>query len=77
LMLRPPKKQGEQAWFERAMELRSLATQLAQLAVRKDLDRARAGLQTLANSCNRCHQTFRVPVQIAPFEAEPNLPKAE
>jgi hypothetical protein len=71
LMLRPPKKEGQQAWFERATELRSLATQLGQTIARKDLERSRMGLQTLANSCNRCHQTFRVPVQIAPFEDEP------
>lgn len=70
LMLRPPKNQGQQAWFERSMELRSLATQLAQVVARKDLDRGRASLQTLANSCNRCHQTFRVPVQITPFANE-------
>jgi len=73
LMLRPPKNQGEQAWFERSMELRGLASQLAQTLARKDLDRGRTGLQTLANSCNRCHQTFRVPVQIAPSEEEPLL----
>jgi hypothetical protein len=77
LMLRPPKNQGEQAWFERSMELRGLATQLAQVIARKDLERGRASLKTLANSCNRCHQTFRVPVQIAPFEDEPPPPKAE
>jgi hypothetical protein len=71
LMIRPPKNQGQQAWFERSMELRSLGSSLAQALGRKDLDRARLGLQTLANSCNRCHQTFRVAVQIAPFEEEP------
>jgi hypothetical protein len=77
LMLRPPKNQGQPAWFERSMELRSLATQLAQVVARKDLERGRMSLQTLANSCNRCHQTFRVPVQIAPFEDEPPPPKVE
>ncbi len=77
LMLRPPKTQGQQAWFERSMEIRSLATQLAQAVGRKDMERSRAGLQTLANNCNRCHQTFRVPVQIAPFVDEPPPQKAE
>jgi hypothetical protein len=77
LMLRPPKNQGQQAWFERSMELRGLATQLAQVLARKDLGRGRMSLQTLANSCNRCHQTFRVPVQIAPFEDEPPPPKTD
>ena len=71
LMLRPPKNEGRQAWFERSMELRRLAVQLAQTIGRKDLERSRLALQTLANSCNRCHQTFRVPVRIAPFEEEP------
>ena len=46
------------------MELRSLATQLGQVMVRKDLERGRMSLQTLASSCNRCHQTFRVPVRV-------------
>jgi len=71
LMLRPPKNQGQAAWFERAMELRNQATQLAKTIGTKDLERSRAGLSTLAETCNRCHQTFRVPVQIAPFEEEP------
>jgi hypothetical protein len=77
LMLRPPKNQGQQAWFERSMELRSLASQLAQIVARKDLDRSRMSLQTLTNSCNRCHQTFRVPVQIAPRDEDASPRKAE
>jgi hypothetical protein len=77
LMLRPPKNQGQQAWFERSMELRGLASQLGEVLSRKDQERGRAGLRTLAASCNRCHQTFRVPVQIAPFEDPPPPPKAE
>ncbi len=71
LMIRPPKNQGQTAWFERAMELRAQASQLAQTIAKKDLERSRAGLGVLAASCNRCHQTFRVPVQITPFEEEP------
>jgi hypothetical protein len=79
LMLRPPKNQGEVAWFERSMELRSQAMQLAQHLAKKDLERSRAGLQQLAGSCNRCHQTFRVPVEIIPFQQadSPPLRKAE
>jgi hypothetical protein len=77
LMLRPPKNQGQQAWFERAMELRSLASQLAEVVSRHELDRSRLSLQALASSCNRCHQTFRVKVQIAPFEDEPPPPKSD
>ncbi len=70
LMLRPPKKEGQTAWFERATDLRNQATQLAQTVANKDLDRSRAGLQSLAASCNRCHQAFRIPVQIAAFETK-------
>ncbi len=72
LMLRPPKNQGQTAWFERSMELRTQAAALAEVLGKKDYERGRAGLQQLANSCNRCHQTFRVPIDIAPFqEANP------
>src|SRR5262245_49344799 len=70
LMLRPPKKEGQPAWFERATELRSTATKLAQTLGKRDYDGARAGLVSLANSCNRCHQTFRVSVEITPFTEE-------
>jgi hypothetical protein len=72
LMLRPPKNQGQTLWFERSMELRTQAAALAQDLRKKDYERSRAGLQQLANSCNRCHQTFRVPIDIVPFQqAEP------
>ena len=77
LMIRPPKKDGQASWFERAMEVRSLATSLAQTVARKDLERSKMSLQILANSCNRCHQTFRVPVQIAPFDDEAPMRKVE
>ena len=77
LMIRPPRKDGQQAWFERAMEVRGLASNLASSITRKDVQRSRMGLQTLANSCNRCHQTFRVNVQIVPFEEETPPRKAD
>lgn len=67
LMLRPPQKQGEAVWFGRSMDLRSQAQQLAQHLVKKDLERSKAGMQQVANSCNRCHQSFRVPIEITPF----------
>jgi hypothetical protein len=70
LMLRPPKNKGETLWFERAMELRRQSTQLAQHLGNKDLDRSRQGLQQVADSCNRCHQSFRVPIDIAPFQQQ-------
>jgi hypothetical protein len=68
LMLRPPKNPGENAWFERSMEMRSQAQQLAQQLAKKDLEKSKAGMQSLANSCNRCHQSFRIPVEVVPFQ---------
>jgi hypothetical protein len=73
LMLRPPKNQGQSAWFERATDLRNQAALLGQHLAKKDYERSRAGLQQLATSCNRCHQIFRVPVEIAPFQ-QPDPP---
>jgi hypothetical protein len=70
LMLRPPKNNGQDAWMRHATDLRDAATDLARTAANRDYERSRAGLTRVANACNRCHQTFRVPVQIAPF-AEP------
>ncbi|MSQ95432.1 MAG: hypothetical protein EXR98_12855 [Gemmataceae bacterium] len=76
LMLRPPKAQGQPVWFEHAMDLRSQATQLAQQLAKKNVERGKAGLHNLAKSCNRCHQSFRVPIEIVPFQpAEPPLRK--
>lgn len=68
LMLRPPKSQGEAVWFERAMDLRKEATGLALKLANKDLERGKAGLLNLAKSCNRCHQSFKVPIEIVPFQ---------
>jgi cytochrome c556 len=76
LMLRPPKNQGQPVWFERAADLRKQATQLAMTLAQRDYPGSRAGLQQLAASCNRCHQTFRVEVEIVPF-AQPPPPKVE
>jgi len=67
LMIRPPQKEGQTVWFEKATTLRTRAAELAQTLAKKDFDRARTGLALVADSCNRCHQTFRVPVQIEPF----------
>ncbi len=68
LMLRPPRNEGQPIWFERAMELRGQAAQLAKTLAGRDYEQSRAAFQTLATSCNRCHQAFRIPVQIAPFQ---------
>ncbi len=67
LMLRPPKSKGQDTWMEGSAELRDAATVLARAAGNRDYERSRAALGELANSCNRCHQTFRVPVRITPF----------
>jgi hypothetical protein len=68
LMLRPPRNQGEDTWMERAMALRSTAVKLARAAADKNYQRCRNGLVDLADTCNRCHQSFRVNVQITAFE---------
>lgn len=68
LMLRPPKSPSLQAiWFDKATDLRQRSSQLADSLGRREFDRSRAGLVDVANSCNRCHQTFRIKIEIAPF----------
>lgn len=76
MMLRPPRNSGEPLWMERSMEVRAQAQQLAKLIGAKDLERAKAGMSQLANSCNRCHQTFRVQVEITPFQVPEPPPPA-
>lgn len=68
LMLRPPRNNGEAIWMERSMDLRTQSQQLAQLIGKKDLERAKTGMSQVANSCNQCHKTFRIPVEIVPFQ---------
>jgi hypothetical protein len=68
LMLRPPKGQGQTIWFDHAMQLRQTATNLAQATAGQDFSTSRKLLVNLANRCNACHQSFRVPVEIVPFE---------
>ncbi len=75
LMLRPPRNQGQAAWFERAMELRKVASELGRIASTQNYAQSRATFVSLANTCNRCHQTFRVPVEIAPFAEPKGAPK--
>ena len=77
LMLRPPKSGGRDAWFERAADLRGKATALGQVVTKKDFAGSRAAFVQVANSCNRCHQTFRVDVEIEPFAQAAPPPKAE
>jgi cytochrome c556 len=75
LMIRPPRNPSETIWMSRAMEMRDAATLLARAAADQDLTRSRAGLQAVAQTCNRCHQTFQVPTRITPF-AEPGERRA-
>lgn len=71
LLIRPPRtRQAQDAWAPRAVELREAGVKLAQAAGTKDYVAARAGLASLANACNRCHEAFRVPVRIDPDAAE-------
>jgi hypothetical protein len=69
LMLRPPKGkgQGQDAWFDHATKLRQAGTDLAQATTNQDFVQSRQLLVSLANRCNACHTTFRVPVEITPF----------
>jgi hypothetical protein len=64
LMIRPPKKDGQNEWMQRASDMREAATTLARQAGARDYERSKAALADVTTSCNRCHQTFRVPVQI-------------
>ncbi len=69
LMLRPPKaKAAQEAWLARSAEMRDAASKLAKAAAAKDYLSARASLARVANSCNRCHESFRIPTRIVPFE---------
>jgi hypothetical protein len=64
LMLRPPRGGGQEVWMQRSTELREAGTALARHAANRDYERSRAGLRDVAAVCNRCHQNFRVPVQV-------------
>jgi hypothetical protein len=66
LLLRPPRSQGRDAWNQRAMDMRQAAGVLARQAGKGDLEASRAALTALGNACNKCHQTFRVPVRVGP-----------
>jgi hypothetical protein len=68
LMIRPPKSGGQDAWLETAAELRDKATKLARSAAARDADRSRRALVDLGGTCNRCHQAFRVNVQVTPLQ---------
>ena len=71
LLIRPPKtRTAQQAWVPRAVELRQAGVRLAEAAGAKDYVGARAALADLTNACNRCHESFRVPVRLDPAAPE-------
>jgi hypothetical protein len=65
LLLRPPRTaSGQDTWFRLSTEFRKAATALARSAGAQDYARSRADLAEVADSCNRCHQTFRIAKRI-------------
>jgi len=67
LLMRPPKNQGRDAWMNQATDLRDTASKLARLAGGRNLPGCREALVGLAATCNRCHETFRVPTRVRVF----------
>ena len=67
MMLRPPKGQGQDLWFQQAMNLRSEATELARAAASRDYAGTRKRLVQVANTCNKCHRSFGEKTEIVPF----------
>jgi hypothetical protein len=71
LLLRPPRSSGsEELWMKHALELRDAGSTLGRAAAAKDYARSRAGLAGVANTCNRCHQAFRVGHRVDPFSVD-------
>lgn len=64
LLLRPPRNAGRDTWMKLAMAMRSEAATLARAVSARDHLTSRNALTRVTNSCNRCHVTFRVPVQL-------------
>lgn len=66
LLLRPPRNAGRDTWMRLGMELRDGAAGLARKIAERDHPGSQAALSELTTRCNRCHQTFRVPVRVGP-----------
>ena len=67
LMIRPPQnRQAQPLWMARAVEMREAGSKVARSAAKKDYPAAQIALVGLANSCNRCHESFRVAVRLNP-----------
>jgi len=68
LLLRPPKNQQVQdTWYELAVELRQNAIELAKQTAAQDHRKSQQALVNLSNTCNRCHQSFKVQTRITPW----------
>jgi hypothetical protein len=66
LLLRPPRNNGRDTWMKLAMDMRTKAGTVARHAGERDHGKVKEALEALTNSCNRCHQTFRIPVRVGP-----------
>lgn len=66
LLLRPPRNNGRDTWMKLAMAMRDDAGELARKIAARNHPGSKAALVNVTNSCNRCHQTFRVNVRVAP-----------
>jgi hypothetical protein len=66
LLLRPPRNNGRDTWMKLAMAMRDEAGELARKTAARNHAQSKVQLQNLTNSCNRCHQTFRVNVRVGP-----------
>jgi len=71
LLIRPPRTAArEEQWMRHSSELRDAGAALARATAAKDYPGSRTALANLANSCNRCHSSFRVATRIDPFSDE-------
>lgn len=70
LMMRPPNNSGQDSWMKHSSELREAADRVARTISTRDTARSRTSVSQLANSCNSCHQSFRVTTRITAFEVE-------
>jgi len=68
LMMRPPKgRPAQEAWMAAAMDLRAESAKLARAAEVKNYSSAAAGLASIANACNRCHEKIGEKTRVEPF----------
>jgi hypothetical protein len=76
LLLRPPRNSGRDTWMKLGMDMRAKAGRVARAAAARDYAGTKEAMTTLTASCNRCHETFRVAVKVAP-EGEKNQDATE